>query len=272
MKKALIFILMLTTFSIAAEEKVTIQIDGMTCGGCVRKVTGTLEAIEGVKSADVSLKPGSAAVVYESDQADPETMMSAIAGLGYKASMATLTVGEATHGISAKGEAQAEAVTTEAKKVSSKDGCPMAATCKKAGSHEKCGHSTTAAKAGTATLSSKKAEHLDVGHACPTITQCKELIDFHEAMHPLHMALSDGNFDLIRSDYTTLADKADAVKMMKCDESCVTDVRQFEKLRKNLLKHVNNLGKACKSDNNEKLATAFDKMHGAYVELGKLAK
>ena len=270
MKKALIFILTCAALAIAAEEKVTIQIEGMTCGGCVNKVTTTLEQIAGVKSADVSQKPGSAAITYESDQADPEVMMSAIAGLGYKASMASLTAGEATHcADEGKKEVQAEAAVAESKQAALKPGCAMASTCKKAGSKPACATPATSVKEES---SKPSAGHTESGHDCPTLSQCKDLIEFHDTMHPLHLALSEGQFQVIRDGFPKLAEKADAVKAMKCDKSCVTDVEKFEKIRLTLLESVDELGTACKTDDDENLTRAFDKMHASYVELGKLAK
>ena len=37
-------------------QTVTLNIDGMTCGGCVKSVTRLLEGVEGVEKAEVSLE------------------------------------------------------------------------------------------------------------------------------------------------------------------------------------------------------------------------
>jgi len=108
--------------------------------------------------------------------------------------------------------------------------------------------------------------------ACPTLTQCKELIEFHSAMHPLHEALSAGDFEAMRLGYPLLADRAVAVKKMVCDEKCVTDVGEFKDRRGDLVKSVKKLGKAVKGDNNEKLADAFNKMHEDYIKVAELAR
>ena len=39
-----------------------LDVEGMTCGGCVRKARGALEAVHGVSHAEVVLTPGTARV------------------------------------------------------------------------------------------------------------------------------------------------------------------------------------------------------------------
>ncbi len=45
--------------------EITIKIDGMSCGGCVRKITGLLQALPGVEQAEVSLEAGEARVRFD---------------------------------------------------------------------------------------------------------------------------------------------------------------------------------------------------------------
>lgn len=45
-------------------ETVTLEIDGMTCGGCVKSVTNVLTALDGVAKAEVSLEKKCAVVDY----------------------------------------------------------------------------------------------------------------------------------------------------------------------------------------------------------------
>jgi copper chaperone len=266
----LIFILMLTTASIAAEQNATISIEGMTCNGCVTSVTNALQKIDGVQSADVQLEPGSAAVVYDDAKADPARMMEAIAALGYKASMADKSVGAATHcDTHVKEVVSTPVVKAETKPAVAKGGCPMAARCKEAGTKVKCGTATTSLAAEPIV---KPVARTQTDHACVTLTQCKELNEFHEAMHPLHEALGNGDYTAVRAGYAGLAEKANAVEAMKCDKSCVRDVNAFEKYRQNLLTSVDRLGDACKQTDDRKLAEAFEKMHDAYNELSQQAK
>ena len=64
---------------------ITLSIRGMTCGHCVRAVTGALQAVPGVASVMVSLEEGRARVTGE---AAPERLIAAVAAEGYQATTA----------------------------------------------------------------------------------------------------------------------------------------------------------------------------------------
>ena len=51
-------------------ETVTINVQGMTCGGCVASVTRVLKAVPGVDQVDVTLVPGKATVRYDAAKAE----------------------------------------------------------------------------------------------------------------------------------------------------------------------------------------------------------
>lgn len=278
----LIFVLLLYSFCFAAEENVTISIEGMTCGACVQKVTKALTAIDGVKTADVKLKPGSAAVVFESDKTNCQNLLDAVAVLGYKASANAMTAGAATHcqteaktassasiSDAIKAETPAEAEIAAKKAKTSSAGCPMAVACAKAGTKPACATPATSAKAEAVVIDPKPAVTPET-HACPTDTKCKELNDFHEAIHPLHMALENDDFTAIRDGYPMLAQKAEALKNLNCPETCAANKKDFTQKRDNLIKEVANLGETVKGIDDNKLAEELDKMHAAYVELGNL--
>ena len=61
----------------------TIQIEGMSCGGCVRQVQEALEATEGIETQNVEI--GSARVSYDPARTDCRTIEQAIAQAGFKA-------------------------------------------------------------------------------------------------------------------------------------------------------------------------------------------
>lgn len=61
----------------------TLQISGMTCGGCVRSVTGVLSRLDGVTSADVSLEAGTAVVQYDEAKVSPAALASAVEDAGF---------------------------------------------------------------------------------------------------------------------------------------------------------------------------------------------
>ncbi len=54
----------------ATEDAVEVLVEGMTCNGCVRKLTGALESAEGVASATVVLEPAGKATVVGSLPSD----------------------------------------------------------------------------------------------------------------------------------------------------------------------------------------------------------
>ena len=61
----------------------TLQISGMTCGGCVRSVTGVLSRLDGVTSADVSLEAGTAVVQYDEAKVSPAALALAVEDAGF---------------------------------------------------------------------------------------------------------------------------------------------------------------------------------------------
>jgi copper chaperone len=67
-------------------ETMTLKVSGMSCGGCVKSVTGVLEALPGVTKADVSLEKAEAVVSYEAGKVGREQMVQAIDEAGFEAS------------------------------------------------------------------------------------------------------------------------------------------------------------------------------------------
>ena len=66
-------------------ETVRLQVEGMTCAGCVNSVTRVLTALPCVAEADVSLTKARAKVTYDPAQTGVEAMKQAIERAGYKA-------------------------------------------------------------------------------------------------------------------------------------------------------------------------------------------
>lgn len=60
----------------------TMNVTGMTCGGCVSKVTQALTALPGVGHVDVAL-PGSASVEFDERMTSREHLQSAVEGAGF---------------------------------------------------------------------------------------------------------------------------------------------------------------------------------------------
>ncbi len=70
----------------AAEKRVTLKVEGMTCSGCAAAVKMTAEKVDGVKKAEVSYEKGTAEVTYDPEKTTPEAIAKAITqNSGFKA-------------------------------------------------------------------------------------------------------------------------------------------------------------------------------------------
>ena len=65
-------------------EQVTIKVGGMSCGGCVKNVTGALTALDGVQNAVVSLERGEAVVEFDPAKLDRAQLAQAIDDAGFE--------------------------------------------------------------------------------------------------------------------------------------------------------------------------------------------
>ncbi len=65
------------------EKEVTIKVEGMSCGGCVRNVTGVLTALPGVSKAEVSLEAGEARVRFDDEDVSIEELREAVENAGF---------------------------------------------------------------------------------------------------------------------------------------------------------------------------------------------
>ncbi len=82
--------LLLVQFVFAQDEpqRCTLNVKGMTCGGCVNQVKSAVSKLGGVQSVDVDLATGRAEVVYASTKLTPDDVISAINKTGFSASLA----------------------------------------------------------------------------------------------------------------------------------------------------------------------------------------
>jgi mercuric reductase len=79
----------------------TLKITGMTCDSCAVHVKEALEKVPGVQSAEVSYAKGSARLAIEAGTS-PDTLTAAVAGLGYRATLADAPVAPAGGGLLGK--------------------------------------------------------------------------------------------------------------------------------------------------------------------------
>jgi copper chaperone CopZ len=63
--------------------KLEMTIEGMHCGGCVKRVTLALQKVDGVEG--VSVDVGSAKVTYDADKTQPQVLEDAVNRIGFTA-------------------------------------------------------------------------------------------------------------------------------------------------------------------------------------------
>lgn len=64
-------------------NEVTIKIEGMSCGGCVKNVSGVLQALAGVEAVQVSLETASATVRHDPAKVSVEALRAAVEDAGF---------------------------------------------------------------------------------------------------------------------------------------------------------------------------------------------
>ena len=63
------------------------HVDGMHCGSCALLIDDTLEDLPGVCSTQTTIKQRRSIVELDASQTSPEEVISAITGLGYRATL-----------------------------------------------------------------------------------------------------------------------------------------------------------------------------------------
>ncbi len=82
---SILAVLFAAALTFAAEKKVEMKVEGMTCEGCAAKVKTCLEKVEGVKSAEVSLEKKLAVVTFDNGKTNEEALKAAVTSAGFKA-------------------------------------------------------------------------------------------------------------------------------------------------------------------------------------------
>lgn len=68
-------------------ETLSLHIDGMTCGGCVKSVTRILADIDGVAKAEVSLENKNAVIEFDPAKTNAAALIDALEDGGYDAAL-----------------------------------------------------------------------------------------------------------------------------------------------------------------------------------------
>jgi copper chaperone CopZ len=85
----MVALLGISLFAFAGDEtkQCTINVKGMTCGGCVNAVKSAVSKLQGVQSVAVSLEQGRAEVAYLEGKVSPTALVSAINASGFSAAL-----------------------------------------------------------------------------------------------------------------------------------------------------------------------------------------
>ncbi len=67
---------------------VALDVTGMTCGACSKKVTAALKALEGVNAVSVDHETGKAEVAFDAAKTTTDAMIAAIQSLSFEAAVA----------------------------------------------------------------------------------------------------------------------------------------------------------------------------------------
>lgn len=66
---------------------ITLNIGGMTCGGCVSSVTKVLENLNGVEKAEVNLENANAVITFDDGKIQTAALIEAVEDAGFDASL-----------------------------------------------------------------------------------------------------------------------------------------------------------------------------------------
>jgi copper chaperone CopZ len=64
-------------------DSVVFSVKGMTCGGCVANVKGTMGKVEGITQCEVNLENARADIKYDPAQTDPQKIEKALKSTGF---------------------------------------------------------------------------------------------------------------------------------------------------------------------------------------------
>jgi Cu+-exporting ATPase len=78
---------MIVNESPTRSSELRLDIEGMTCAACVRRVERALEKVDGVREASVNLATERATVDYDAATTTPEALVAAVEGAGYAATV-----------------------------------------------------------------------------------------------------------------------------------------------------------------------------------------
>lgn len=126
----------------------------------------------------------------------------------------------------------------------------------------------TAAMTSTSTTADKISVKIPEG-SCPDVSGKNELMNFHEAMSPMHIAYEKNDYAEIKNRMPKMMEAAKKLVDYNCptETKCTPEcLKNFEGKKDVLLRAVEMLEVACKSDDNQKIGAAFESVHSSYID------
>lgn len=68
----------------SSTKETVLNVDGMTCGSCVRHVEGALRSLDGIEAIEVKLKEGEVRVQHDPARSTIAEMVEALGDAGYE--------------------------------------------------------------------------------------------------------------------------------------------------------------------------------------------
>ncbi len=166
----------------------------------------------------------------------------------------------------------AKATTTGDKEMA---GCPMMKkAADKAETPSTAADQATATKEGaSAAVSPAVATSKMSDESCAEMPGKAEFENFHNVMHPMHMALKDSKYDEIKSSMPKLMEASKSLAAAKCPMpgKCSPEcMKAFDTKKATLMKAVDGLDAACKTSDNKQIETSFNAVHTAYYDLAAM--
>lgn len=105
-------------------DKVTMDVEGMTCQSCVSKIETTLQGIEGVEKAEVNLEKKQAVVTLAANgKVKPEVLVKAVSDAGYGAKVGKHIAAPSEHAKEADCGAEKSECSIDTKEKKEKSSC-----------------------------------------------------------------------------------------------------------------------------------------------------
>ena len=99
-------------------------------------------------------------------------------------------------------------------------------------------------------------------------TRIMEVNNFHNIMHPIHLAGQQGDIQLVRNNAHDMAPICMTLK--NCSLPDGVDTKQYSKAQKALQKSVDRLVKSCKKESDDRVMADLNTVHERYISLQSL--